>query len=304
MFVGSSQIRQLFLNSSIVKNLARMSTSSLPTFQHLAVTTPKEYVFHVELNRPEKLNAMNVTLFSEIKQCFDLLSDHEDCRSVVLTGAGKLFTAGLDLQAFSQTIIPQVALVDDSARKAKIFLGTIKKFQDSMSSLEKCKKPVITAVHNGCIGAGVNIITAADIRYCTKDAYFHIKEIDVGLAADIGVLQRLPKIVGSDSLAREITYTCKKVPAEEALSLGLVSKIFDNKEEMVQGALSLAEEIAQKSPVAVQTTKASWVYSMSHTTQEGLDHVANLNQIMLQSEDLINSITAQISKSPPKFSKL
>ncbi|XP_066147796.1 delta(3,5)-Delta(2,4)-dienoyl-CoA isomerase, mitochondrial isoform X2 [Euwallacea fornicatus] len=281
-----------------------MSTSSLPTFQHLAVTAPKEYVFHVELNRPEKLNAMNVTLFSEIKQCFDLLSDHEDCRSIVLTGAGKLFTAGLDLQAFSQTIIPQAALVDDPARKAKIYLSFIKKFQNSMSSLEKCKKPVIAAIHNGCIGAGVNIITAADIRYCTKDAYFHIKEIDVGLAPDIGVLQRLPKIVGSDSLAREITYTCKKLPAEEALSLGLVSKVFDNKEEMVERSLSLAEEIAQKSPVAVQTTKASWVYSLGRTTQEGLDHIANLNQVMLQSEDLVNSVTAVISKSPPKFSKL
>lgn len=128
-------------------------------------------------------------------------------------------------------MVPRMAQVEDVARKAKIFRPFIRLYQDSMSSLEQCRKPVIAAVHSGCIGAGVDLITAADMRYCTKDAYFQVKEVDIGMAADVGTLQRLPKVIGSDSLARELCYTCRKLPAAEALDRGLVSKVYDNKDE-------------------------------------------------------------------------
>ncbi|KAL1517866.1 hypothetical protein ABEB36_001573 [Hypothenemus hampei] len=281
-----------------------MSTN-VPNFEYLAVTNPKEYVVHVELNRPDKLNALNASFFEEIQHCFESLSDNENCRTIVLSGAGRVFTAGLDLKGLTETLIPEVSQIEDVARKAKIFMKYIKLYQQSVSSLDLCTKPVIVAVHNACIGAGVDYITAADIRYCTKDAYFQVKEVDIGMAADIGTLQRLPKVIGSDSLARELCYTCRKLPASEALSSGLVSNVYENKEEMLQSAVQLAEEIAKKSPVAVQTTKASLRYSRDHSVQQGLDHIAILNQGYLQSEDLVNATVGQLTKNPDiVFSKL
>lgn len=124
----------------------------------------------------------------------------------------------------------KIAGADDLARKARIILPTIQAYQQSVNSLELCNKPVIVATHNACIGAGVNFITAADMRYCTNDAYFQIKEAAIGMAADVGVLQRLPKVIGSESLVRELCYTARKLESNEALSCGLVSKVFENKE--------------------------------------------------------------------------
>jgi Delta3,5-Delta2,4-dienoyl-CoA isomerase len=136
-------------------------------------------------------------------------------------------------------------------------------------------KPVITATHAACVGAGVDFITAADIRYCTKDAWFQVKEVDIGMAADVGTLQRLPKAIGSQSLVRELCYSARKMQSEEAKECGLVSKVFETKEKMLESALELAELIASKSPLAVQTTKKSIVYSMDHTNQEGLDQIVS-----------------------------
>lgn len=127
-------------------------------------------------------------------------------------------------------LAPKLAELDDVARKARVLWPIIRLYQESITSLEICCKPVISAVHSACIGAGINLITAADMRYCTEDAYFQVKEVDIGLTADVGVLQRLPKVIGSDSLARELCYTARKLPAGEALSCGLVSKVFVDKD--------------------------------------------------------------------------
>lgn len=139
------------------------------------------------------------------------------------------FNSGIDLNEFA-SIAPQLAEHDCIARKAKVLLPIIQIYQQSVTSLESCNKPVIVAVHSACIGAGANFITAADMRYCTKDAYFQVKEVGIGMAADVGALQRLPKIIKSDSLVRELCYTARKMEADEALSCGLVSKVYDDKE--------------------------------------------------------------------------
>jgi len=174
------------------------------------------------------------------------------------------------------------------------------------SNLERCPKPIIGAVHSACIGGGVDLIAATDIRMCTKDAWFQVKEVDMGLAADVGTLQRLPKIIGSQSLVSELCLTARKVKSEEAERIGLVSSVFDTKEDLMAGAVEMAKTIASKSPVAVQGTKQSLVYSREHSTEEGLDHVARYNMVMLQSEDLMKSAMAQMDKSspPPEFAKL
>ncbi|XP_070508436.1 delta(3,5)-Delta(2,4)-dienoyl-CoA isomerase, mitochondrial [Chironomus tepperi] len=284
--------------------ISRQSSRMLSTFETLKVTTPKAFVAHVELNRPDRLNALNYTLWHEIGQCFDELNASEDVRSIVLTGAGKHFTAGIDLMDMLQ-IGQKLAGVTDVSRKAKVLEELIVHHQNSISSLERCLKPVIAATHSAVVGAGVDLISTADIRYCTKDCWFSIKEVDIGMAADVGTLQRFPKAIGSQSLVRELCFTGRKFKSDEALRWGFVTRVFDTKEELVEASLKLAEEIASKSPVAVQGTKKNLVYSLDHTNQEGLDQITEINKMNLQSEDFVNAVMAGQSKGEvPVFSKL
>uniref|UniRef100_A0A336MTE1 Delta(3,5)-Delta(2,4)-dienoyl-CoA isomerase, mitochondrial n=1 Tax=Culicoides sonorensis TaxID=179676 RepID=A0A336MTE1_CULSO len=290
--------------SNIITRGFCSSTMSQDKFETLALNWPKPFVAHVELNRPDRLNAFNKKMWYELGDCFNALSDNPDCRVVVLSASGKHFTAGIDLLDMLQ-FGQELAEHEDVGRKGKLLEMMIKKYQDSITSLETCVKPVITCVYSACVGAGVDLITAADIRYCSKDAWFQVKEVDIGMAADVGTLQRLPKVIGSQSLVRELCFTARKVKSDEALSCGLVSKVFENKEEMVKGALELADTIAQKSPIAVQVTKKNMNFSQSKTNQEGLDHIREMNKLYLQSEDFVNACVAQQSKGdPPVFSKL
>ncbi|KAK2181803.1 hypothetical protein NP493_375g01048 [Ridgeia piscesae] len=272
------------------------------TFETLKVTRPKDFVLHVELNRPEKRNSMNEAFWRELVECFQAISVDKDCRAVVVSGAGKMFTSGIDLMSAASIMAGDPE--DDVSRKATRLHGLIQHFQESFTSIEKCPKPVIAAVHNACIGGGVDLISACDIRYCTQDAWFQIKEVDIGLAADVGTLQRLPKIVGNDSLVRELAYTARKMMSDEAWQCGLVSRIFPDKESMVTSALDVAALIASKSPVAVQGSKVNLVYSRDHSVDESLRYIAAWNQCMLQSDDLVKAVTAAIEKTPPVFSKL
>lgn len=274
-------------------------------YETLSVTVPQDFVLHVELNRPEKMNAMNNQMWKEMMTCFNAAAQDENVRAVVLSGKGKMFTSGLDLMSAASIFAPDPD--KDVARRAFDLMRFVRFAQDSFSVIEKCNKPVIAAVHNGCIGAGVDTITACDIRLQTSDAYYCVKEVDVGLAADVGTLQRLPKVIGNGSLARELCFTARKMEAEEAKSCGLVSKVYDNKEDMIQGAIELAGLIASKSPVAVQGTKHHMVYSRDHTVQEGLDYMASWNSAMLQSEDILKSAQAVMMKQTPAeidYSKL
>lgn len=199
----------------------------------------------------------------------------------------------------------KLASASDVSRKAKLFEELIRHHQDSISALEKCNKPVIAATHSAVVGAGVDLVSTADIRYCTKDCWFSIKEVDIGMAADVGTLQRFPKVIGSQSLVRELCFTARKFKADEALHWGFVTRVFDTKEQMIEEAIKLAELIASKSPVAVQGTKKNLVYSLDHTNQEGLDQIREINCLNLQSEDFFNAIIAGQSKGEmPVFSKL
>lgn len=271
-------------------------------FQTLKVDTPAEFVKHVEMNRPNKLNAMNVEFWREITECFNKLADDEDCRVVILSGAGKVFTSGLDL---SDNGLFEIMMSDtDVSRKAFKMSKIIPMFQNSFTAIENCPKPVIAAVHSACIGGGIDMTSACDIRYCTQDAWFQIKEVDVGLAADVGTLQRFPKIVGNDSLTRELTYTARKFFSDEAKSIGFVSRILQDKEQLMKTALDTARTIASKSPVAIQGSKINLIYSRDHSVSEGLDYNAKWNMVMLQSEDTMKAATGLMNKTKPVFAKL
>lgn len=281
------------------------ASANANNYKTLKLTTPQPFVVHVELNRPDRLNAFNKLMWVEMGECFRTLHNDPDCRAIVLSGGtAKHFTAGIDLMDMMK-LGQQLGEIDDVGRKARLFEGFIKLYQDSISSLELCYKPVIAAVHAACVGAGVDLITAADIRYCTKDAWFQVKEVDIGMAADVGTLQRLPKVIGSQSLARELCMTARKFSSAEALSCGLVSQVCESREEMIKKAIELATEIASKSPIAVQGTKKNMVYSLDHTNQEGLDQIREMNMANLQSEDFINAVMAQQTKGEkPVFAKL
>ncbi|XP_076300995.1 delta(3,5)-Delta(2,4)-dienoyl-CoA isomerase, mitochondrial isoform X2 [Lasioglossum baleicum] len=295
--------RHLFASNSALKtrvqHYCKMNYSSghgLEKFKTLKISVPKQFIYMVQLNRPKKLNAMNDVMWKEFKVCFNELAIDPECRVIILSG--------IDLQDVVN-FAPKLAEQEDIARKCKIMQLKIKDYQDSFNAIEKCPKPVIAAIHGPCIGAGIDMVSAADIRYCSSDAWFQIKEVAIGMAADVGTLQRFPKIIGSDSLVRELVYTARKFSASEALQHGFVSCLFETSQSLLKGSMELADKIASQSPVAVQGSKLSLVYSRDHSVQEGLDHIALHNQTMLQSEDFANAAMAQAIKSePPVFSKL
>lgn len=307
------------IGSSIGRSFRSFSTSTAAytsrynDFELIQVSAPCNHVLHVELNRPEKRNALTREAFREIKTVFDEITDDQQCRAVVLSGTGKMFCAGIDymdlMQSMGQVVAPpettEPGQRDDVAGRSKFIKQLIALLQMPLTSIAKCPKPVIAAVHSNCIGAGVDMISAADIRYASTDAFFSIREVNIGMAADIGTLQRLPKIVGNDSLVREMAFTGGDFSADDALRLGLVSRVFPSQEETTNGAIELARRIASKSPVAVQGTKISLNYSRDHTVEEGLDFMQIWNMSMLQSEDLLVATTAVATKQEsPEFPNL
>lgn len=270
------------------KHLTRAMSSTSTSgnqFETLAVTNPKPFVFQVELNRPQNFNAINKTMWMELGRCFAELNENPDCRSVVLTASGKHFTAGIDLQDM-MVLGQELGAIEEVGRKGHHLQKMIKMYQDAITSLELCHKPIIGASHSAVVGAGVDLLSTVDIRYCTQDCWFQVKEVDIGMAADVGTLQRFPKAIGSQSLARELCFSGRKFQSKEALDCGFVSRLFETKDQMVEAALSLAEDIASKSPIAVQATKKSMVYSLEHTNQEGLDQIVSEGRLWRGWNDL------------------
>jgi delta(3,5)-delta(2,4)-dienoyl-CoA isomerase len=271
-------------------------------FTTLKVERVAKNVLHVILNRGP-LNAMNAAFWAECRACFEEIDRDTECRAVVLSSGGRIFTAGLDLKDGGLGNIGGNQHAD-VARKAYHTRQHILEIQESFNAIERCGKPVIAAVHGLCVGGGVDMLSACDIRYCSKDAEFTIKEVDVGLAADVGTLQRFPKIVGNDSLVRELAYTARRFGAVEAKEIGFIGRIFADKEATVDAALTLAREIATKSPIAVTGTKQVLNYSRDHTVEEGLKMVALWNASMLQTHDIPVSVQAAQKKQIADYSKL
>jgi len=283
-------------------DIAASKLRMLSSFETLKLSTPADNVLHVELNRPEKRNAMNKQFFVDMRNCFTEIAEDPTVRAVVLSGAGKHFTSGLDLMDYASSLM--VSSDVDVGRRALQLRPMIKAMQESFSVVEKCPQPVIAAVHSGCIGGGVDLICCCDMRVCTDDMWLEIKEVDVGLAADLGTLQRLPKLVGSEGLVRELAYTARKMHSDEAVSTGFFNRAYPDKEMMVCRSVELAAEIASKSPVVVSTIKSQLNYARDHTVEEGLDYIISWNMGMLQSKDLVEAAMAGMQKQKPKFDDL
>jgi enoyl-CoA hydratase len=256
------------------------------------------HVAVIRLNRPDKANAMNLAMWHEMRTAFEWADSTPDVRAVVLEGEGKLFTSGIDLQMMMG--LAATIRDDCDGRTRENLRRTILDLQDCLSSLERCRKPVLAAIHGACIGGGIDLITCADMRYCSADAWFSVKEIDIGMTADVGTLQRLPRLIG-EGMARELAYTARKVDAAEARDIRLVNRVFDTPEALAAGVREIAATIAAKSPLAVRGSKEMISYARDHSVADGLNYIATWNAAMLMSNDLQAAMMANMSKQAPKF---
>jgi enoyl-CoA hydratase len=261
----------------------------------------ENHVAEVIINRPDKANSLHVKAWEEMKQVFDDLSVNPKARVIILRGEGKHFCAGMDLQALMGGAI-QVD-TDCDAKKRDHIRKFIVKIQNIITSIEDCKKPVIAAIHKACVGGGINIVTACDMRYCTDDAFFSIKETDLGLVADIGVLQRLPNIINPGFVA-ELAFTGREFLGQEAEKLGLVTKSFNDQDSMLEEVRELASTIASKSPLVMKGVKEMLLYKRDHSVKESMDFMALYNSGMLLSKDLYESFEAYTVKRKPKYEDL
>lgn len=257
----------------------------------------KDRVAHVAINRPDKVNAMNAAFWSEIIEIFKWIDDTDEVRVVLLTGEGNHFSAGIDLQLLAQAATQMGA---DVGRNAERLRQQILKLQASFNAVDSCRKPVIAAIQGYCIGGAIDLIAACDMRYCTSDAQFSIKEIDMGMAADVGTLQRLPRIIG-DGMMRELAYTGRFVDGNEAQTIGLVNRAYVDQAALMESVSALAADIAAKSPVAIRSTKEMIRYMRDHRVDDGLNYIATWNAAMLQSADLKVAMEAHMSKQKPDF---
>ncbi len=271
--------------------------TTMPTFETLQVSLDN-HIAHVRINRPDKANAMNRAMWADIHAAFDWIDTTSEARVAVISGNGAHFTSGIDLAMLAGVADE----VDDDCegRKREKLRRTIIDLQASLTSIERCRKPVLAAIHGACIGGGIDLICCTDMRYCSLEAYFSIKEIDMGMTADVGTLQRLPKLIG-DGIVRELAYTGRKLLSDEANSIGLVNRVFESPETLLQGVMQIATEIAAKSPLAIRGNKEMIVYARDHSVADSLNYIATWNAAMLMSTDLQEAMMAGMQKKPPVF---
>lgn len=267
-----------------------------PDMQTLTLTLT-EGVLEVGLNRPDKANSMDRTLWTEIGEVFRWADGEPAVRAIVLFGQGKHFSAGIDLGMLSDVFAGDI---DDPARRAEESRRQIKWLQDQLRELERCRKPVLAALHGAVIGGAIDLISYADMRYASACARFCIKEVDVGLVADVGTLQRLPRLVG-EGIVRELAYTGRTVEADEALRIGLVNAVADDPQAVREHALDIARQIAEKSPLVIRGIKEMLNYTVDHTVEDGLNYVATWNAGMMSRKDLEACMVAAMEKRRPLF---
>jgi enoyl-CoA hydratase len=255
------------------------------------------------LDNPERRNAMGPAFWADLPRLVGELAEDDEVRCVVLAAKGPHFTVGLDLKAMGMAAASGgdgAAGGRSQAARAWRTFRQIRRLQDAISSLESCPKPVVAAVHGYCIGGGVDLVTACDIRLASEDAVFSVRETRLAIVADVGTLQRLPRIVGRGHAA-ELAFTGKDVPARRAKEIGLVNDVFPDQEATLEAARALAAEVAANSPLAVQGTKVVLRASENRSVADGLEFVAAWNAGFLASEDLAEAMAAFLEKRPPRF---
>ncbi|HRI53157.1 MAG TPA: crotonase/enoyl-CoA hydratase family protein [Pseudomonadota bacterium] len=260
-----------------------------------------EHIAFVTLNRPEQRNTMTLKFWPELRQVFTELTEHPEVRAVVFASTGKHFTAGLDLRDFA--VLGAELTTGDRGRSSERFRRLCLSMQESFTAIERCRVPVLSAIQGGCIGGGVDLISACDMRYCTSDAFFSIHEINIGMTADVGTLQRLPHLI-PQGMVRELAYTGRRLLAGRALELGLVNAVYPSHEAMLAEVTTVAREIAQRSPLAILGTKEMLNYTRDHSVADSLNYVATWNAGMFFTSDVAEQMAANLEKRPAQFAEL
>lgn len=261
--------------------------------------TKKDHIAEVKLLGPGKGNAMGPDFWREMPGVFAELDRDETVRAVVVHGSGDHFTYGLDLMGMMQDIGPHLN-GEQLARQRTALLDLISDYQKAFDNVEACRKPVIAAVHGWCVGGGVDLIAACDVRLCSRDARFSVREVKLAIVADLGSLQRLPPIIGQGH-TRELAFTGKDIDAARAEHIGLVNDVYEDHDAVLTAAREMASSIAQNPPLTVQGVKKVMNHVSSRPVKEGLDYVAVWNSAFLQSKDLMEAIQAFAEKRAPMF---
>lgn len=267
----------------------------------------KDKVAHLVLKRADALNTMTPAFWYELPGIVDEISDEGEARAIVISSTGKHFCAGMDLSVFTGGaggggMVTQAGVSETGRLRANLRLG-VHKLQESFTALERARMPVLAAIQGGCIGGAVDLVTACDMRYATRDAFFCVQEINIGMTADVGTLQRLPKVI-PEGVAREWAYTGDRIPATRAHEVGLVNALFDDHESMVEGVMEVAGRIAAQSPLAIWGTKEMINYSRDHSVADGLNYIATWQTGMFQPADMMEAFAAKAQKRDPDYEDL
>ena len=297
---------------SSAKSSAKSSAQSAPKPSSLPSKAPYECfslsiennIAHLVLNRPEKRNSMNPRFWQELPQIIKTIDHGAQARVIVLSSTGPHFSAGLDVSSFIN-----IGQVDHKDKKTKrlqasaAFYDNVLHLQDTFSCIENCRIPVLAAIQGGCIGGGVDLVTACDIRYTTEDAFFTIFETNIGMTADVGTFPRLVKLI-PEGYVREMAYTGRRVKAAEAKDMGLVNAVYPDHASMLKKVMAIATEIASKAPLAVYGCKRIINYARDHNTADGLDYIAIWNSSMFKLEEIQEAMLANAEKRAGDFAPL
>lgn len=262
--------------------------------------TVEDHVAHLILTRGEELNTMVPEFWRELPAIVDRLSNEGTARAIVISSTGRHFSAGMDLSVFAGLAPDQDA---EPGRRHARMRELVLRLQESFSSLERARMPVIAAVQGGCIGGALDLVAACDLRYCTADAFFVVQEINIGMTADVGSLQRLPKIL-PDGIVRELAFTGRRMPAARAREVGLVNDVYDDAETMLAAAMQTAAEIAERSPLAIWGSKVAINYARDHSVAESLQQIASWQAGMFQPADMVEAMTARGEKRTAAYDDL
>lgn len=265
-----------------------------------------DHIAHVVMNRPDKRNSMNVAFWDELPAIIEDIDDGAKARVIVLSSTGPHFTSGIDVTAFgqdSELLDAQTNNEFSERQNGARFYDTVRRLQHTFSALENCRLPVLVAIQGGCIGGGVDLVTACDMRYATEDAFLTIFETNIGMTADVGTFPRLVKLI-PEGIVRELAYTGRRMPAAEAHAAGLVNRVYPDHASLLEGVMEIAAEIAQKAPLAVYGCKRVITYARDHNTADGLDYVGIWNASMLQLDEIREAMAAGQEKRTGRFADL
>ncbi len=256
-------------------------------------------IARIQLNRPEKRNTMTPAFWRELPEAVMGLSDAGRTRVLILEAEGTVFTAGMDISVFTD---PN-ALTTDSASAREAFMTAALALQDAFTAFERARFPVIASIQGPCVGGGVDMICAADMRFASKDAWLRIEETNIGMFADVGTLQRLPGLI-PEGVARELAYTGDTLSAERAEKLGLYNAVLETPEALDAHVDEIAEKIASKAPLTISGTKRSFLYARDHSVADSLEHAMMLQSSLWSTEDIMEAITARGEKREGEFKPL